>query len=651
MAYYCDSPTCASCCLKTVSVTVTMILMAICVERLVLDLLGYQWTGCIFDFATLLSCLFAVAAVCQLRPGFCYAVGAWLLAWLGWNAFLICFYLDVDGLQERAASVLHWGTGKTSYWRKLLIGCSDYRLQLRLPVALLGNQNNGTDSSALWCLVDYRTAELLHCAAGGGAALLSILLLCCLACQLREELRKFERPGGPASAYLPVSANSSFVKIRPGRRMMRRPGDHPEASLSDAAAAAAAASYADNSLGRRSAGSRRSSVMRDPLPWVELQVTGAPPQQQQPPPLRVNSDEGEASEFIDDARPPPYTAGSNYPRHRPPQQQARRRHRSAGSSGRKRKSRRRAAAAPQAAPTGAGAAVSLTAASIPRPSSAIGFHDNLAYARDDELDDPPPPPPPPVQQLPKLPQFNPTAGGGGVVNRTFRLSSESVPGGPATPYASGAAPIFRQQQQPPFAQLGDDEEFPPPPSPALFQPPVSQPPPPPTQQQQQQQPTGTSAQQRLFSPQQQQQHSIHRPLRNQQPAAAAVSSSRSRAPISPDAAFSGLDQLDGGDARLSTRGQQQPPPHLSRSSAEQKPIFVSTRSEAAAAAAVAAAAASASSTAAVGGPAFGHVTSPRASLPRHPSYRSATSPGVGGGGGGGDAGVFIGGVHGSSVLI
>uniref|UniRef100_A0A8C4X1M4 Sodium/potassium-transporting ATPase subunit beta-1-interacting protein n=1 Tax=Eptatretus burgeri TaxID=7764 RepID=A0A8C4X1M4_EPTBU len=69
-------------------------------ERQVFDFMGYQWSPILSNFIHILVLVLGVFGTMQYRLRYLIAYAVWMVLWITWNAFLICFYLEVGGLSK-----------------------------------------------------------------------------------------------------------------------------------------------------------------------------------------------------------------------------------------------------------------------------------------------------------------------------------------------------------------------------------------------------------------------------------------------------------------------------------------------------------------------------------------------------------------------
>jgi len=91
-------------------------------ERQVFDFLGHMWLPIIANFFNFIFVIFGFFGAYQYRAKYTIIYFVWLFIWVGWNAFVICFYLDI-GVLDNARDWLNFGTGSASWWEVNGIGC------------------------------------------------------------------------------------------------------------------------------------------------------------------------------------------------------------------------------------------------------------------------------------------------------------------------------------------------------------------------------------------------------------------------------------------------------------------------------------------------------------------------------------------------
>lgn len=144
------------------------------IARQTFDLFGHLWTCVLVNFVTILVVIIGIFGGHQRRPAYVLLYLTWQLLTIAWNAFLVCFYLEIGPYTLTNGgdfNLINLGTGSRSWFEANGHGCnasynisdlSDY-LQLIRPVEVIG------------CYVDYRIVE---CVQAGLQMLLSINSTC-----------------------------------------------------------------------------------------------------------------------------------------------------------------------------------------------------------------------------------------------------------------------------------------------------------------------------------------------------------------------------------------------------------------------------------------------------------------------------------------
>ncbi|KAI7799708.1 putative sodium/potassium-transporting ATPase subunit beta-1-interacting protein 2 [Triplophysa rosa] len=67
-------------------------------ERQIFDFLGYQWAPILTNFIHIITVILGLFGTVQFRPRYVTGYAVWLVLWMTWNVFIICFYLEVGDL-------------------------------------------------------------------------------------------------------------------------------------------------------------------------------------------------------------------------------------------------------------------------------------------------------------------------------------------------------------------------------------------------------------------------------------------------------------------------------------------------------------------------------------------------------------------------
>lgn len=84
----------------------------------------------------------------------------WNVIWLGWNIFVICFYLNVGVLNRDSSGILNLGTGSVSWFEVNGYGC-------RPSYPTNGTEADPTvpprpEQPVPGCLLDYTIVEIIQ---------------------------------------------------------------------------------------------------------------------------------------------------------------------------------------------------------------------------------------------------------------------------------------------------------------------------------------------------------------------------------------------------------------------------------------------------------------------------------------------------------
>uniref|UniRef100_A0A0D9RUR8 Sodium/potassium-transporting ATPase subunit beta-1-interacting protein n=1 Tax=Chlorocebus sabaeus TaxID=60711 RepID=A0A0D9RUR8_CHLSB len=78
-----------------------VLLFQVCVlERQIFDFLGYQWAPILANFVHIIIVILGLFGTIQYRPRYITGYAVWLVLWVTWNVFVICFYLEAGDLSK-----------------------------------------------------------------------------------------------------------------------------------------------------------------------------------------------------------------------------------------------------------------------------------------------------------------------------------------------------------------------------------------------------------------------------------------------------------------------------------------------------------------------------------------------------------------------
>ncbi|NXH54972.1 NKAI2 protein, partial [Rhabdornis inornatus] len=75
-------------------------------ERQIFDFLGYQWAPILANFIHIIIVILGLFGTIQYRPRYITGYAIWLVLWVTWNVFVICFYLEAGDLSKCRSDIL-----------------------------------------------------------------------------------------------------------------------------------------------------------------------------------------------------------------------------------------------------------------------------------------------------------------------------------------------------------------------------------------------------------------------------------------------------------------------------------------------------------------------------------------------------------------
>ncbi|XP_046516430.1 sodium/potassium-transporting ATPase subunit beta-1-interacting protein 1 isoform X1 [Equus quagga] len=233
----------AFCCLQLVAA----------LQRQIFDFLGYQWAPILANFLHIMAVILGIFGTVQYRsrylilvsgkaqapsavtatgiagPGLewkylalchgCCLVSvisaeryaAWLVLWVGWNAFIICFYLEVGQLSQDRDFIMTFNTSlHRSWWMENGPGC--------LVTPVLNSRLALEDHhviSVTGCLLDYPYIEALSSALQIFLALFGFVFACYVSKVFLEEEDSFDFIGGFDSYGYQAPQKTSHLQLQP----------------------------------------------------------------------------------------------------------------------------------------------------------------------------------------------------------------------------------------------------------------------------------------------------------------------------------------------------------------------------------------------------------------------------------------------------
>ncbi|XP_046142310.1 sodium/potassium-transporting ATPase subunit beta-1-interacting protein isoform X2 [Osmia lignaria lignaria] len=170
--------------------TICILQLITTVERQVFDFLGFMWAPILVNFFNIIFVILGFFGAFQYRPKYIISYCVWNTLWLGWNIFMICFYLNV-GILDKNSDILNLGTGSFSWWHVNGPGCKAIYDVTEPELFRPARPANVTD-----CVLDYEVVEILHASTQCILGFIAIVGGICLSKVFLEEDDSFDFVGG-----------------------------------------------------------------------------------------------------------------------------------------------------------------------------------------------------------------------------------------------------------------------------------------------------------------------------------------------------------------------------------------------------------------------------------------------------------------------
>ncbi|XP_017010404.2 hornerin isoform X2 [Drosophila takahashii] len=199
-----------SCTRRHFLLSICFLQMITIIERQVFDFLGYMWAPILVNFFHILFIIFGFYGAYHFRVKYIITYLIWNFLWIGWNAFLICFYLNVGQL-DRDSHLLNLGTGSVSWFEANGYGCKPtYNMTADDPI-----RPERVDG----CLLDYPLVEVTHSGVQCALALLGILgaiLISCIFLDEDDRLKHINKQSKHRQSLYSIEFGGSSDTIRHG---------------------------------------------------------------------------------------------------------------------------------------------------------------------------------------------------------------------------------------------------------------------------------------------------------------------------------------------------------------------------------------------------------------------------------------------------
>uniref|UniRef100_A0A672RPE1 Sodium/potassium-transporting ATPase subunit beta-1-interacting protein n=1 Tax=Sinocyclocheilus grahami TaxID=75366 RepID=A0A672RPE1_SINGR len=217
-------------------------------QRQVFDFLGYQWAPILANFLHIMAVILGVFGTVQIRSKYLILVGqksmfvfthilhlqmkmfcylhclymsrmhvchfqyaVWLVVWVGWNSFIICFYLEVGHLSQDKDFLMTFNTSlHRSWWMENGPGC----LVTPVPDSPLAPQDHHVITVS-GCLLDYQYIEVVSSALQVFLALFGFVYACYVSKVFLDDEDSFDFIGGLDSYSYQPPQKSSHLQLQP----------------------------------------------------------------------------------------------------------------------------------------------------------------------------------------------------------------------------------------------------------------------------------------------------------------------------------------------------------------------------------------------------------------------------------------------------
>ncbi|XP_033207984.1 sodium/potassium-transporting ATPase subunit beta-1-interacting protein isoform X1 [Belonocnema kinseyi] len=151
------------------------------IERQVFDFLGFMWVPILVNFFNIIFVILGFFGAFQYRPKYIISYCVWNTLWLGWNIFVICFYVSA-GMLDKNSDILNLGTGSFSWWQVNGPGCkASYDItepELFRPAR---------PANVTGCILEYEVIEILHASTQCLLSIIAVVGGICLSRVFLEE--------------------------------------------------------------------------------------------------------------------------------------------------------------------------------------------------------------------------------------------------------------------------------------------------------------------------------------------------------------------------------------------------------------------------------------------------------------------------------
>ncbi|XP_042670979.1 sodium/potassium-transporting ATPase subunit beta-1-interacting protein 2 [Centrocercus urophasianus] len=181
-------------------------------ERQIFDFLGYQWAPILANFIHIIVVILGLFGTIQYRPRYITGYAVWLILWVSWNVFVICFYLEAGDLSKETDLILTFNISMhRSWWMENGPGCTvtsvtpapDWAPEDHRYITVSG------------CFLEYQYIEVAHSSLQIFLALAGFIYACYVVKCITEEEDSFDFIGGFDSYGYQGPQKTSHLQLQP----------------------------------------------------------------------------------------------------------------------------------------------------------------------------------------------------------------------------------------------------------------------------------------------------------------------------------------------------------------------------------------------------------------------------------------------------
>lgn len=185
----------------------------VCVlERQIFDFLGYQWAPILANFVHIIIVILGLFGTIQYRPRYVTGYAVWLVLWVTWNVFVICFYLEAGDLSKETDLILTFNISMhRSWWMENGPGC----MVTSVTPAPDWAPEDHRYITVSGCFLDYQYIEVAHSSLQIVLALAGFIYACYVVRCITEEEDSFDFIGGFDSYGYQGPQKTSHLQLQP----------------------------------------------------------------------------------------------------------------------------------------------------------------------------------------------------------------------------------------------------------------------------------------------------------------------------------------------------------------------------------------------------------------------------------------------------